>query len=147
MALSFSAAVANWVEKVPEAIEAVRNESAKEVVREMQTLEREGGRLPFDTGFLWASLMASTASMPRINPAGVPVEGRTYAFEFGQVEAVIAGASLDDDLYFGYTAAYAAHQEYGAHGRPAAGFVRLAAQNWDVIVSRNAEKARNAFGL
>ena len=145
--LSFAAAVANFAEKVPEAIEAVRNQSAADVVREMQTLDIEGGRMPFETGFLQQSLLASTATMPSINSGANPVEGRTYKFDFGIIEAVIAGASLEDDLYFGYTAAYAGHQEYAANGRPAAGFVRLAAQNWPVHVSRNAEKVRKAFGL
>lgn len=145
--LSFSAAVAVWADRVPEAVEAVRNESAKEVVREMNTPDFEGGSVPWETGFLLASLMASTASMPRINPTAKPVEGRTYNFDFATVEAVIAGASLEDDLFFGYTAAYAAYQEYGANGRPGAGFVRLAAMNWQLIVNRNAEKVRKAFGL
>ena len=145
--LSFAAAIAGWAEKVPEAVEAVRNESAKEVVRDMQTLRSEGGRMRYVTGFLWASLMASTSAMPRINPGAKPTEGGSYAFDFGQVEAVIAGSSLDDTLYFGYTAAYAAHREYGANGQPADGFVRLAAMNWQPIVNRNAEKVRKAFGL
>lgn len=145
--LSFAAAIANFAEKVPEAIEAVRNQSAADVVKEMQTLDSEGGRMPFETGFLQQSLLASTANMPSINPASAPVEGRTYKFDFGVIEAVIAGASLEDDLYFGYTAAYAGHQEFGARGRAGAGFVRLAAQNWPVHVTRNAEKVRKAFGL
>ncbi|MFP5078309.1 HK97 gp10 family phage protein [Rhizobium sp. YIM 134829] len=145
--LSFAAAVAQFAEKVPEAVETVRNLSAADVVKEMQTLDREGGRMPFKTGFLQDSLLASTAAMPRINPNAHPAEGATYKFDFAAIEAVILNASLEDDLYFGYTAAYAAHQEYGARGRPGAAFVRLAAQNWPVHVTRNAEKVRKAFGL
>lgn len=145
--LSFAAAVAGWAEKVPEAVEAVRNQSAADVVKDMQTLRSEGGRMRYDTGFLWASLMASTSAMPNINPSARPTEGGSYSFDFGQVEAVIAGASLDDTLYFGYTASYAAHREYGSNGQPADGFVRLAAMNWQQIVNRNAEKVRKAFGL
>jgi hypothetical protein len=145
--LSFAAQVEGWAEKVPEAVEAVRNQSASDVVKEMQTLASEGGRLPFETGFLWASLMASTAAMPSINPNAQPAEGRTYRFDFGTIEAIIAGSSLEDDLFFGYTAAYAGHQEYGANGRAPAGFVRGAVQNWDVHVNRNAETVRKAFGL
>lgn len=145
--LSFAAAVAGWAADVPEAIEAVRNQSAADVVKEMQTPDFEGGRLPYDTGFLWSSLMASTAAMPTINAGANPSAGKTYAFNFGAIEAVINGSSVDDDLFFGYTAAYAGHQEYGATGRPAAGFVRLAAQNWETIVSRNAERVQKAFGL
>jgi hypothetical protein len=145
--LSFAAQIASWPEKVPEAVEAVRNGAAQDVVKEMQTLDSEGGRLPYDTGFLWASLMASTAAMPRINPGAQPVDGRAYSFDYGAIEAVILGASLEDDLYFGYTAAYAGHQEYGANGRTPAGFVRGAVQNWAAHVNRNAEKVKKVFGL
>ena len=145
--LSFSAAVAGWTEKIPEAVEAVRSESAKEVVRDMQTLRSEGGRMRYQTGFLWSSLLASTTAMPRISQSKTPVEGGSYSFDFSQVEAVIAGASLDDTLYFGYTAAYAAYREFGSNGQPADGFVRGAAMNWNQIVNRNAQKVGKAFGL
>jgi hypothetical protein len=145
--LSFSAQIAGWAEKIPEAAEAVRNESAKEVVREMQTLTNEGGRMRYKTGFLWSSLMASASAMPRINPNAKPTEGGSYGFDFGQVEAVIAGASLQDTLYFGYTASYAGHREFGSNGQAPDAFVRSAAQNWDVIVNRNAKRVQQVFGL
>lgn len=145
--LKFSAAVAAWAEKVPEAVEAVFKESTKEVVREMQTPRAAGGRLRVDTGFLRASLLASTASMPSINPNAKPIDGRTYSYNEGQIEAVIAGAEIGDTLYFGYTAAYAAAREYGARGQPADAFVRLAAQNWQMTVDRNVAKVKAAFGL
>ena len=101
----------------------------------------------YQTGFLWASLMASTTAMPRINPNAKPVDGQTYKFDFGQVEAVIASASLDDTIYAGWTASYAAHREYGANGQPADAFLRMAVQNWNEIVNRNAKKVKQAFGL
>lgn len=145
--LSFSAQIAAFAEKVPEAAEAVFKQSTQDVVREMQTLTSEGGRMRYDTGFLWASLMASTSAMPRINPNANPVEGRSYSFDFGTVEAVIAAAGIEDTLYFGYTAAYAAYREYGARGQAPDAFVRSAAQNWDVIVNRNAKRVQQAFGL
>lgn len=145
--LSFSSAIEGWAEKIPEAIEAVRNESAKEVIREAQTLRSEGGRMRYDTGFLWSSLMASTSAMPRINQNAKPVDGQTYKFDFGQVKAVIASASLDDTIYAGWTASYSAHREYGANGQPADAFLRMAVQNWNEIVNRNAKKVKQAFGL
>lgn len=145
--LSFSAQVASWAEKVPEAVEAVRNESTQDTVREMQTLTSEGGRMRFDTGFLQSSLMASTAAMPRINPNANPVEGKSYDFDFATVEAVLLNASLKDTLYFGYTAAYAAYREYGARGQAPDAFVRSAVQNWQNHVNRNAQKVGKAFGL
>ncbi|MEH3108898.1 MAG: HK97 gp10 family phage protein [Agrobacterium cavarae] len=145
--LSFSTKVDSWVERIPEAAEAVFKESTKEVVKEMQTLTTEGGRMRFDTGFLQASLLASTTAMPRIQSSALPVEGQSYAWSFSEVEGVIASATLSDTLYFGYTASYAAYREYGTRGQPPDAFVRSAAQNWDVIVARSASKAKKAFGL
>jgi hypothetical protein len=145
--LRFSAQVAAWAEKVPEAVEAVFKESTQDVVREMQTPRAAGGRMRIDTGFLRASLMASTASMPSINRSARPIEGGTYSYNEGQIEAVIAGAEIGDTLYFGYTASYAGHREFGANGQPPDGFVRLAAQNWGMTVDRNTAKVKAAFGL
>jgi len=145
--LRFSAQVADWAEKVPEAVEAVFKESTKEIVREMQSPRSAGGRMRVDTGFLRASLMASTAAMPPINPNAKPSDGGAYTYNEGQIEAVIAGASVGDTLYFGYTASYAAHREYGANGQPPDAFVRLAVQNWGMAVDRNAKKVKAAFGL
>jgi hypothetical protein len=145
--LSFGAQIAAFAEKIPEAAEAVFKESAAEVVREMQTLTSEGGRMRYKTGFLWSSLMASASSMPKINSNANPREGGSYSFDFGTVEAVIAAAGVEDTLYFGYTASYAGHREFGSNGQPPDAFVRAAAQNWDMIVNRNAKRVQQAFGL
>lgn len=144
--LSFGAAVAQWADKVEGAVEAIFKEATQEVVEEMQRPVGQGGRMRVDTGFLRASLLASSTSMPAIS-AAKPVEGGTYTPDFGQIEAVIAGAAVGDTLYFGYTAAYAGHREYGANGQPPDAFVRLAVQNWGMTVDRTAKKVKAAFGL
>lgn len=143
--LSFSAAVAQWADKVEGAVEAVFKEATQEVVEEMQKPVGQGGRMRVDTGFLRASLLAFSASMPAINASAKPIDGRTYTP--GQVEAVIAGADIGDTLYFGYTAAYAVHREYGSNGQPADGIVRLSAQNSPIIVDRKAAELRARLGL
>lgn len=145
--LSFSAQVAAFAEKVEGAVEGVFKASVQDVVNEMQTPRGAGGRMRVDTGFLRASLLASTSAMPSINPQARPAEGGAYTFNFGQIEAVIAGADAGDTLYFGYTAAYAGHREYGANGQPPDAFVRSAAQNWPIIVDRNAMRLKQALGL
>ncbi|RVJ51644.1 HK97 gp10 family phage protein [Sinorhizobium meliloti] len=144
--LSFSAAVAQWADKVEGAVEAIFKEATQEVVEEMQRPVGQGGRMRVDTGFLRASLLASSTSMPAIS-AAKPAEGGTYTPDFGQIEAVIAGADIGDTLYFGYTASYAGYREYGANGQPADGFVRLAAQNWPIIVDRKAAELKARLGL
>ncbi|MDX0753914.1 HK97 gp10 family phage protein [Sinorhizobium medicae] len=145
--LSFSAAVAQWADKVEGAVEAIFKESAQEVVEEMQKPVGQGGRMRVDTGFLRASLLASSTAMPAINAGASPAEGSTYAPDFAQIEAVIAGADIGDTLYFGYTASYVGYREYGANGQPADGFVRLAAQNWPLIVDRKASELKARLGL
>jgi hypothetical protein len=145
--LSFSARVAAFAEMVPGAIEAVFKESVQEVVEEMQKPVGQGGRMRVDTGFLRASLMASTAAMPRINLGSQPADGGTYSADFGQIEAVIAGADVHDTLYFGYTAAYAGHREFGSNGQAPDAFVRSAAQQWQGIVERQAADLKRRLGL
>lgn len=145
--LSFSAQVAAFAEKVEGAVEAVFKESVQDVVSEMQTPISAGGRMRVDTGFLRASLLASTTAMPPINSSAKPVEGQSYAPDFGQIEAVIVGADVGDTLYFGYTASYAGYREYGSRGQPPDGFVRLAAQNWPIIVDRKAAELKARLGL
>lgn len=145
--LSFSAAVANWVRKVEGAEEAVFKASASEVVSRMQTPRAMGGHMRVDTGFLRASLMASTSAMPAINKAANPAEGSSYSYDDGQIEAVIAGSEIGQTLYFGYTAAYSAHREYGARGQAPDAFVRTAAQQWQGIVSEKAADLKSRLGL
>lgn len=144
--LNFSTKIAAWAEKIEGATEAIFKDAAQEVVSEMQKPVSQGGRMRVDTGFLRASLMASTSAMPAINRAARPADGGSYAGD-GQIEAVLSGASLGDTLYFGYTASYAAHREYGANGSPPDAFVRSAAQNWQGIIAKSAAKAKAAFGL
>lgn len=145
--LSFSAQVAAFAEKIPGAVEAIFKESVQEVVSEMQTPMAAGGRMRVDTGFLRASLMASTASMPTISAGKTPVGGKSYTYDEGQIEAVILGADVNDTLYIGYTAAYAGHREYGVNGQAPDAFVRSAVQRWDSIVEAKARELKSRLGL
>lgn len=92
------------------------------------------GNLPVDTGFLRASLMASTDGpipMARQRPEGQA----TFDYADGQVTLTIAGAELGQTIYATYGAAYAAAVEYGSRGRQGRGFVRLAALQWQQVVT------------
>jgi hypothetical protein len=145
--LTFAAQVSDWVRKVKGAEEAVFKESVQELANRVQTTRNAGGRMRVDTGFLRASLMASTSAMPLIDPKKGPVEGQTYAFDAEVIEAVIAGSELGDTIYLGYTAAYAAHREYGARGQAPDAFVRTAAQQWPQIVDEKAAELKSRLGL
>lgn len=149
----FQAQVSDWVLQAKERIELVVKESAQEVVAEMQapgpsvanpSFSGDGrtGNMPVASGFLRASLMASTDA-PILRSVENPDPEAKYTYNAGQVSLVIAGAQLGQALYFTYGANYARHVEYGARGRPGRAFVRLAAQKWPQIVARVSAQAQS----
>lgn len=145
---SFTAKIRQFAEQVPEAAEAVFLKSVEDLTRELSKIDKEGGRVPHETGFLVQSLRASTAAAPRILDSARPVGTQQYKFEIEDI-LTIAGQAAEQrtSVFIGYTAAYAAHQEYGANGRPGLGFMRLAVQQWPQFVERRAAEAAREFGL
>lgn len=98
----------------------------------------KGGHLPVDTSFLINSLHASIGTLPSgesVKPSGYAVQEWNPA----SVTVVINGLELGDTLYLGWTAEYAPRMEnmYG--------FARLAAQDWQQIVSETAIEYRSRF--
>ncbi len=135
---SFAAVVGDWARTVPVALEAVFKESAQELVSELNAL------VPVDTGFLRASLRASTTAMPALsldNPGG------SFTPDVGEIELVIVGADLGDTIYLGYTAKYGAYVHYGANGRPGRPWVDMVAQRWQQIVTAKAAEVKARVGL
>lgn len=135
---TFEAQVGEWARKVEGAFDVVFKEAAQEIVSELNTL------VPIDTGFLRASLRASTTDMPlltRENPGGAVPD------DIAEIVLVIAGAEAGDVLYLGYTANYAAHVHYGANGRPGRPWVAMVAQRWESIVAMKAAEVRSRLGL
>lgn len=150
MANTFAAQVGAWCEKVPEALEAVFKESCQELVRQLDeqlvTMVYDQPETPSyrRTGFLRASLVASTEAMPQLirdNP-GVSVNA-----DYGDVMLVIEGVELGQTVFLGMTAKYSAFVHFGANGRPPRPWVTLVAQRWPQIVSEQSAKVRQAFGL
>lgn len=138
----FSAAIEQFGLKTMADVLTVRNESTERVVEAMQRHRNAGGRMRVKTGFLRASLMASTNMMPVIRESAKPAENGAYTWDGGSISLVIAGATLSDSIYLGYTASYAAHREYGARGQEPDAFVRTAAQQWQGIVASVAAEVR-----
>ena len=135
---TFAAAVGEWARKVEGATELVFKEAAQELVTQLNTL------VPVDTGFLRASLRASTSAMPVLslkNPGG------SFSVDPGEITLVIAGAEDGDTIYLGYTANYGAHVHYGANGRPGRPWVDMVAQRWASIVTDKSEEVRKRLGL
>lgn len=135
---SFAAQVGSWANKVDGALEAVFKESAQELVNELTRLA------PVDTGFLRASLMASTTAMPQMTRAN---PGAAVPGDLGEIMLVIAGADIGDTIYLGYTANYAAYVHYGARGNAPRPWVTMVAQRWTAIVAAKAAEVKQRLGL
>lgn len=151
MAGTFAAAVGAWADQVEGALDVIFRESAEELVRVMDLLLVEAVyyRPPAPsgyrrTGFLRASLVASTTAMPmltRDNPgAAVPAD-------LGDVVLVINGAELGDTIYLGMTAKYAPMVHYGANGVAGRPWIDMAAQRWPQIVAQKASEVKTRLGL
>jgi hypothetical protein len=132
----FAATVGEWAAKVDGALELVFKESAQELVTQLNVL------VPRDTGFLAASLVASTAAMPTIRQTDGAVPG-----DLGEIVLVIAGAELGDTLFLGYTASYSAFVHYGANGRAGRPWVDMVAQRWQQIVAAKSAEVKSRLGL
>lgn len=150
----FAATVSDWVNKVEGASESILEESALELAEEadqmLVDLVYEAPISPSGykrTAFLRASFLASTSQMPAINPAARPVEGAKYAFNIGDISAVLVSGEIGRPIYMGYTAAYAGHVHYGANGRPGRPWVDLVAQRWPQIVKQKEDEIRRRLGL
>lgn len=118
---------------------AVWKATAQELGEAMTKPMAKGGRMRVKTGFLRASLMASTSAMPSINPNSRPEEGGTYSFSESSIQEAIIGAQLGQTIYLGFTAAYARPREF--HD----GFVAGAALQFRSIVNKNVARAIKAF--
>lgn len=123
MATYTFAQIPDVIAKYERRMEAVTKESAQRAALQVKRRTRR------KTGFLRASLLASTSAMPIIDRDARPVEGSVYLDDDSQIALVIAGASLGQTIYVGFVASYARPREY--HD----GMVRLTAQDWPRIVS------------
>tara|TARA_R110000851_G_C13102466_1_gene568885 strand:- start:19865 stop:20317 length:453 start_codon:yes stop_codon:yes gene_type:complete len=148
---TFAADVAAWALNVEGAIEVIFREAAQELAREMDLLlEQTVYDQPISssgyqrTGFLRASLVASSSVMPQLvreNP-GTPVPP-----DLGDVILVINGAEIGGTIYLGYTANYAAFVHYSANGQSGRPWVTMAAQRWEIIVDRVSARVKSRLGL
>lgn len=156
---SFSAQVGEWATKTKARMIYVFRASAQEVISKMQTVGPsvknpgggDGGNMPVDTGFLRASLI-STLNDPSTEVKFKEDSVKTYVWDEGQVQLIIAAAQIGDTIYAVYTANYARRMEYGFQGQDSLGreynqegygFVRLAAQGWQGIVEEVVRRAQS----
>lgn len=132
MAKKFFAQVDQMVSRNERILDAVAKESFQTVVDISQTPVAKGGNMRVDTGFLRASGQASLDGMPT-GPAR-PADGMGGGD--ADVTLTVAKLQLGDTFYFGWTANYARPREY------IDGFLRLATQRWQSIVSGVVARAK-----
>lgn len=136
MATSFSAAVDAWAKKSERRLTAVYRRSVEILADEMTMTKPQGGRVPFDTGNLARSLLASTSGMPKTS------ESQASGSNVGIVAATL---QFGQPVWIGYQAIYARRMNYGFIGPDSLGrvynqqgnyFVEGAIANWQQIVNR-----------
>lgn len=116
---NFAATVSEWARKTPERMQAVRNRAIEKMGEDMALTKPQGGRVPFDTGNLARSLMASTSGMQGV------LTGQS-------VGAVTATLPLTKAIWLGYQAEYARRMNYGLVGPDSLGRVYNQAGNYFV---------------
>ena len=124
--LQFGAFIDEWTRKSERRMEAVFKESTARVKRKAQE------RIPVDTGFARASIVASLSEFPPIDQSSRGTPGQKYS-EPGDVEAVIASAKLGDIIRIGWTASYVGFLENGHSKQAPSGFVGVSALEWPAI--------------
>lgn len=144
--LSFSKAVGEWASQTQQRLSAVHRRSVVLLAEEMITTKAQGGRLPFDTGNLARSQLASTEAMPKT--AAGPFPG-------SNVGAVAATLQPEQAVWIGYQAAYARRMNYGFVGADSLGrnynqagnhFVEGAIAKWPQIVSQAVAQIKKESG-
>lgn len=142
MATSFSAAVGAWSSKTKKRTEAVYRRSVELLGDEMALTKPVGGRVPFQTGNLARSLVASTSGMP--STSDKPAAGSNLGL-------VTAGLRLSQPVWIGYQAVYARRRNYGFVGADSMGrvfneqgdyFVEAAIANWQQIVQQAVDQVK-----
>jgi len=138
--LEFGAQLDAWVRKSEARMLAVFRESTQRVVSQAQS------RIPIDTGFARASILASTSEMPPINKTKHGTKGASYGYDSGAVATTIAQAQIGEAIFIGWTAAYVGALENGHSKQAPSGFVAISALEWPRIVSEVTAEAKSRVG-
>lgn len=141
--VDFAKAVGEWGSQAMERLTAIHRRSVVLLGEEMTTTKPQGGRVPFDTGNLARSLLASTQAMPKTS------EG---PFSGSNVGLVAATLQPDEAAWLGYQSRYAKRRNYGFVGADSLGriynengdyFVEGAIAKWPQIVAQAAREVKS----
>ena len=135
MAERFSATVERWANQTQDDLHEVFQLAVQYLLDDVIDTT------PVDTGFLRASLKASTSGhLPLVDGRGAI--GGSYATD--DYVVTILASDPGDVIYASYTANYAAYVENGSRGRPGRHMVKLAVQDWQAYVNRAVSVVRAA---
>ena len=141
---SFTESIDAWVAETKERLDAVHGRSVELLGEELAKTKPEGGRVPFMTGNLARSLLASKSGMP--NVADGPYAG-------SNIGLIAATLKADETVYIGYQAIYAARMNYGYVGADSLGrvynqqgnyFIEGAIVRWPNIVKKAIKEVRGS---
>ncbi len=144
MTKSFAATVGEWAAASEARTRAVYRRSVELLAEDMTKTKAQGGRVPFLTGNLARSLLASTAGMPQTS------EKRATGSNVGAVTATL---ELTQSVWLGYQAVYARRMNYGfvgadslgrVYNQPGNHFVEGAIANWQKIVAQAAKELQTS---
>ncbi|WP_018900420.1 hypothetical protein [Rhizobium sp. 2MFCol3.1] len=144
----FANEVSDWVKATEKRLNAVFRLSTQRVIEVMQKTDREGGYLPYDQGFLRASLVVLVNKPPP--PADKTDETASPTYNPDEIQLAIAGAVAGDRIVAAYTMAYARRLEYGfvgtdslgrSYNQQGIGWTQRAAQQWPQIVKAVEQEA------
>ena len=126
---TLSASVTSFVAQTKERLRAVAQQSTQDVINDAQLAKAKGGRMPIKFGFLRNSGTISYSGLP-IGPSvntGQPQEEKDYA-------TIVGSWNGSTDIWWGWTAEYALHQE------TLNGYLRGAVARWPEFVMANSRK-------
>ena len=135
--MSFSGDVTQWVKMTKADADAVYGRAVEKIGEEMTKTRPQGGRVPFLTGNLARSLLASTEAMPKTSDT--PSVG-------SNIGIVAAKLKIGQPVWLGYQAIYARRQNYGFIGADRLGrvynqqgayFIEGAIAEWPRIVEES----------
>ena len=129
----FASQVGKHIAKYPRLMTEVYRQSAQETIKEAQTPRAKGGNMRVDSGFLINSGIAELNTIPS-GESQKPKGYNNPNWNPQPMILVINKAKLGDRVIFGWLANYSIYREAKD------GFLRLAAQNWNSIVQRNAKR-------
>lgn len=137
MASDFASQVKAFTDKTKARQAAIFKGSAERVLERANTPKGQGGRLPFDTGFLRNSVRASLSGAPSDSSGDPP--------------AVFAQMKVGDTVIAGWVARYSLRMEHGFVGEDSLGrtyaqqgngFLRAQVQLWEFIVNEVTQEVK-----